>query len=226
MSAASNTASATTLAPPAPPPAQITFVGASNGTNKTATALVLPRPSGLQVGDVLVASVDVLGTAPTVVPTGWTLIRTDAIGTQMAKATYWHSVGSEPEPASYSWTFSSSSTASGVIVAYRGVDISAPIVHAGQVSDAASAVIVAPSVVTAQPGSMIIGLYGTATGATITPPATATKRTEIVGSGKLKVTSAVADVSQLSAGSTGALQATASKSAINVGHTISLTPAP
>jgi hypothetical protein len=223
-SAPSDTASATTPAPPAPPAPQIEFVSSSNGANKTAASLTLPRPTGLRSGDVLVASVDALGPIPSVAPSGWTLIRHDAVGTELSKATYWHAVGGTAEPGSYSWTFASSVTASGVIVAYRGAELVAPTVHGGQWSEAASAAIVAPSVVTTRPGSMLVAFYGTATGTTITPPATMTERTEIAGTGKAKTTSSVADARQTSAGSTGARQATGSKAAINVGHTIALAP--
>ena len=76
------------------------------------------------------------------------------------------------------------------------------------------------------PDTWLIAFFGATTNATITAPASMTKRAEVVSGGKLKMTSAMADEVWLSAGTTGARQATASKAAANVGHMIVLRPAP
>lgn len=227
LSAPSNQATVTTPGAPPPPPApRITFVSASNGANRVATSVVLPRPSGIQVGDILVASVDVGGSQVITPPVGWTWIRTDTANGQLTKATYWRLV-TNTEPGSWTWTFPESAAASGVVAAYRGVDGADPIVaNGGQASAAASAAIVAPSVTVGVPDTRLVALYGTATNATITPPSSMAKRSEVVSGGRLKMTSALADEVWSSAGTTGARQATASKAAANIGHLIVLRPAP
>ena len=220
LSALSNQATVTTPGAPPPPPAPISFVGASSGANKIGTSVTIPLPRGAQQGDVVVASVDVGGSQTITPPGGWTLIRTDAANGQMTKATYWHTVVAGE--LAYTWTFAQSVAASGVMAAYRGVDTLNPIVASGgQESAAASAAIVAPSIAT-EANTMLVAFYGTATNATVTPAAGMTKRSEAVSSGQLKMTSALADQFQASAGVTGARQATASKAASNIGHLIGL----
>ena len=84
----------TTSAPP--PPAGITLRASAQAANKGAATLVLPRPSGAQPGDVLVASIDVRGAPSITAPNGWTLVSPVTNGTDLTKATYWLLVGANP----------------------------------------------------------------------------------------------------------------------------------
>ena len=88
----SNTAQATTASPP---PAGIVFRAASQAANKPATTITIARPSGVLSGDVLLASIDVAGTPTLTAPNGWQPVRSDAAGSSLTKATYWHLVGPE-----------------------------------------------------------------------------------------------------------------------------------
>ena len=84
--------------------------------------------------------------------------------------------------------------ASGVIAAYDGVDVANPIAASGgRSSAAASAAIVAPSITTDVPNTMLVAFYGVATNAAITQATGMVERAEVVSSGRLKMTSAMAD---------------------------------
>ena len=84
----------------------------------------------------------------------------------------------------------------------------------------------APSITTDVPNTMLVAFYGIATNAAITQATGMVERAEVVSSGRLKMTSAMADQLLLPAGSSGARQATSSKAASNIGHLIALRPAP
>jgi hypothetical protein len=128
-----------------PSPAAVAYVSGSSLTNANgsgSTTLSINAPSGLSFGEVLVAAITVQGgTNTTVTPPGagggslddWTLIRRTNIGTTLSLLTYYRVIvnqdgdGSEDEPSSYVWTFSSSQRASGGISLYQNVDTSNPV---------------------------------------------------------------------------------------------------
>jgi hypothetical protein len=144
-------------------------------------------------------------------------------GADLVKATFWHLVGPN-EPGSYAWTFSSASAASGVLVAYAGVDHAAPLEAYTKASSSGTAVST-PSV-SAAAGSMLVGFFGIATNATFNPPSGMTERGDVaVTSGSVKVASEAAD-RLLSEADAGARTATASKAAVSIGQLVVLRPAP
>ncbi len=55
--------------------------------------------------------------------------------------------------------------------------------HGGQASAAASAAVVAPSITTDVPDTMLVAFYGSATNTKFAVPATMTKRTEVISNG-------------------------------------------
>ena len=122
-SAESDPAQTTT---PATQAGGVAFRGASSAGIRSGTTLSLARPSAVQAGDVLVASIDVLGSASLTAPAGWTTLRSDTTsGSELTKRTYWHVVGAV-DPATYVWTLSAAQPAAGVLVAYSGVDTGDP----------------------------------------------------------------------------------------------------
>jgi hypothetical protein len=209
---------------------KIGFRGALTAANKGAAGLTMGTPAAIQPGDVLIAVLDIQG-APTVtapvVPapvTGWTLIRDTGNGTTMHQLLYWKVVAAG-DPTSYRWTFSSSQAAAGTILAYTGVDPTAPI----EVSDAGIAAnskqITAPSVTSAYQGGLVLGFFGIAQQGSVTPPTGMFERAEILAAGKVKIISEVADAILRSAGPTTARVAVASKAGANIGQILLLRPA-
>ena len=214
--------------PPAPA-AGIHFRAASTAGNKGGTTLVINRPAGVQAGDVLVASIDVLGQPAITAPTGWTLIGSaaDQAGNTMTKATYWRKAVAQ-EPTSYTWTFSSKSAAAGVVQAYSGVDPTNPIDRTDtQVMSTAGMSITAPTIDVQSSGAMLLGFFGIAASASITPPSGMTERGESTGSlaNKTKIESEGSDKLLTSAGATGSYTATASQAGIGIGRLVALRPA-
>jgi hypothetical protein len=216
---------------PSPTPAPdgsgpITFRSASSGANTTDTSLTISRPPGIASGDLLLASIDARGKPNFTPPSGWQLVRMDENGTTMRKATYVRAAGSQ-EPASYTWQLSNSQAASGVIVAYAGVDLANPVVaHNGQVNSEASTFITAPSVDVSTADSMVVGLFGIAAYTSISPPPDMTERAqEGTPSTRYKVTSQASDVPWAAPGQTGEVTATADNSARSIGQLVVLRPA-
>ncbi len=203
---------------------KIDFRGAATAATRGATSITIARPGSTASGDVLIAMVDVRNAPTLTPPAGWTLISDTPNGTTMHQLVYWKPVG-ESEPASYTWTLSSSQASSGAIVAYRGVDPAAPIEATAAQTAASSKQIVAPSLTSAYDGGVIIGLYSVAQATTIAPPNAMFERGEAVASGKAKLTGEVSDATLQAAGSTGARTAVATKTGANIGQLLLLRPA-
>src|SRR5215211_1234746 len=215
-------ASATT---PNAPPAAIAFRSAATTTTRSGITVTVARPAGTQIGDVLVASVDVTGTPVITAPAGWTLVRRDEAATTLSQTAYVHVVGSS-EPSSYVWTFSAAQVASAVVLAYSGVDNAAPVGASSGQANASTTSITAPSVDVPSAGSRLVSLAGIRVNATITPPAGMTERAEVAGgSGGTKNVSEASDAA-VDVGSTGSRTSVASRAGVNIGQLVVLRRAP
>jgi len=215
-------ASATT---PNAPPAAIAFRSAATATTRSGITVTVARPAGTQIGDVLVASVDVTGTPVITAPAGWTLVRRDEAATTLSQTAYVHVVGSS-EPSSYVWTFSAAQVASAVVLAYSGVDNAAPVGASSGQANASTTSITAPSVDVPSAGSRLVSLAGIRVNATVTPPAGMTERAEVAGgSGGTKNVSEASDAA-VDVGSTGSRTSVASRAGVNIGQLVVLRRAP
>jgi VCBS repeat-containing protein len=225
-SAPSDSVSVTTPALPPPPPAGIQFVTVSAAANpNNSTNLVINRPNGAAAGHFLLASIDVRSGVTVDPPAGWTQLLSTKSGNSLEKITYYRFVV-EGEPASYVWSFNGVAAASGVILAYSGVDVTNPIDAVAGQANTSSTTLYAPSVTTVTANTMLVALYGISTNASIEPPASMTERAEVIGSsGKDKVSSEAADQALVDAGATGDRMARAAKAGVSVGQLIALRPA-
>lgn len=208
-----------------PEPTAIAFRAAASSTTIGATSLAVPAPAGVQPGDVLIAVIAVRGN-PTVTPSsGWTLLRNTGSGIVMHEVAFFHVAGGS-EPGSYTWTFSVSQAAVGEIVAYSGVDPVSPIDVSGGQSNASSTQVTAPSVITAGPGELLLGIFGFAASTTFSPPVQMLERTEASTAGaRRNVSLEIAEESLAGAGATGTRVAVAINAAVNVGQVVALRPA-
>jgi len=173
----------------------------------------------------MVATVAVRGAPTITAPAGWTLIRTDVNGTRETLAAF-DRVATASEPASHTWTFSTSEAAAGGILAYAGVDTSNPIdAHGGKVHRKSTS-IKAPSITTSANADAIIGFFEITGDDSMIPPVSMTERFDL-SSNTLKpyVTAAGADETQPTAGATGARIATAALPGFGIGQLIALRPA-
>jgi hypothetical protein len=214
--------------------AQIALRASSTGaTSSPSTSLTLPAPGGVQPGDLMLASVDVLlgGAGSIGSPAGWTLIRRDSGTTggsaSLSQALYFKLASAE-EPSSYRWTFSSVTGGSGGILAFSGIDPAAPIdAHSGRYRNYPKSLI-APSVVTTARNAVLVGLYGTASrgSITVTPPSGMIERLETrTTGGTYQTTSEVAEGPMAVPASTGERIAIASERAsAGIGQLVALRP--
>lgn len=203
----------------------IGFRGASAAGNTTGTTLVIPAPAGVASGDVLLAAVGVRGSPGITPPSGWTLARSDQVGFTVKQSVYWKVAGSA-EPASYTFTFGSSQGASGTIVAYTGVDTSAPVDVAGGQTGDGTAPPTAPSVTTTTANDRLVAFFGLAAATGIGAPAGMTERAEAsTTAGTYRTTTEAADQALGAAGATGSRVASTSSTASSIGQVVALRPA-
>lgn len=202
----------------------IAFRSSTTAANNAAATLTIGVPS-VEVGDVLIGSVDFRGQPTVTPPAGWTLIRQDNNGTVIRKATYYHGVTATPEPGSYTWRFSTKPAAVGSILAYSGVSTSAPVMASSGQANAGSKSVTAPSVTTTGP-AVVVGLFGVNKGTALAPPADMVERTEIRSAATVRypLTAEAADLIP-GVGATGPKVATSTTSGASIGQLVALNPA-
>lgn len=93
----------------------------ANTAATPASSLTLNIPAGCVANDVLLACIGVAGGtgASITPPSGWTLVSTQAQGTNMLMNVYWY-LATGYDASSFAWTFDSARQASGFILDYSG----------------------------------------------------------------------------------------------------------
>jgi hypothetical protein len=196
----------------------ISFVAASSANNGTgATSLSVNKPAGVAQGDVMVATLTATGTGSITTPSGWTVVTDATQGTALRQITY-YKVGGASEGSSYSWGLGTSRSTSAGIVAYRGVNQTAP-VDASATATGTSGNAVGPSVTTSAANDQVVALVSFATATTVTADASTTERYD-VSSGS--TTSEAADSTQASAGTTTAKTARPASGSAWIAATVAL----
>ena len=222
-------ATALALAPAATRP-QPRFVGLATKTSASTKALDVARPTGVGVGDLLLAAIDLRqATARGVgVPEGWRPIRRDRARhgrSSLTQALYYKLAGAQ-EPSRYQWRFSKAVPALGAIVAYRGVDAGSPIASSSGHASRNVRSIQAPGLRPRPAGVFLVGFFGhTGPGAT-RPPAGLRERLDRRGGGRrFHVRLEAVDSSPAGASAKGAKSATAVvKQRLAIGQLVALRP--
>jgi MSHA biogenesis protein MshQ len=227
------------LAPPAR--AEIVYIGSSSagGGAAATTTLVIARPGGTAIGRLLIAQISHRGgSAVTVSSPGWASVPgTASVSTSPTTLTtvLMYKWATAAEPASYTFTLSSSQRVAGGILSYAGVDPTSPFESVGgQANSAASGNATAPAVNVTNTNSYVAWFWAGARDAlTITPPGAAsppvlpaapTPRYQVAngGGGPNGVTIRSAEARPGATGSTGAKTATLSSSVVSTGQTVLL----
>jgi hypothetical protein len=197
----------------------------SSAANATATTLVIPVPSVVESGDVLIAEVAVRGKPAIAKPAGWVFLRSN-VSTAPQKQSLYYRVATGTEPTSYTWTFSNPKAAAGGILDYSGVNTSTPIdAHAGQ-ANGRSTSLTAPSIQTTVTGDAVIAFFDITRNNQVTPPTSMTERFEVASNTVSPyLTAECADQIMATAGATGGRIATASLAGVNIGQLVALRPA-
>jgi len=185
-----------------------------------ASSIVIDVPAGVRAGDMLLAALSVRSAPSVNTPAGWTLLRDDVSSGNLRTALYYR-VATGAESASYTWTFSASRRAIGLIVGYRGV--SAIGASGANVNGSATTSIVAPSVTPGVAGATLVAFFSVRASAAINSPASMDERAD-ANSGGTGVSIAVADEYLSGSGATGTRTAT-STSERNIGQSVILLPA-
>jgi hypothetical protein len=199
--------------------------GTAFGFNDESTVLTIPVPMEAQHGDVFIASVDMERKGSISGPTGWRLVREDNHGNDLRKATYVRVAGPN-EPVDYTWELSRTRGASGVMLAYGGVDAEDPIETIAGSRNPSSTALVAPSLMVDTVGARLVALYGVLGAPEVVPPPDLTGLGTATTTAKRKITTHAADGEILSPGATGEQIAVADEAGLSIGHLLSLRPAP
>ena len=144
---------------PPPPGGPITRVGIGTVVNTTATIVVsIPAPSGIGAGDMLVSCLALNGgnVGSSGVPAGWTSIAA-VTGISNPHVFGYYRVASASEPASYSWTLTSSVANSGGIARYTGVSASQPLDGVVNASGASATSATLPGLTTSAANDALVG---------------------------------------------------------------------
>ena len=213
-------------------PAKVAAFVAATSAGSSGTTLTINRPAGTAACDVMVAAVAFRPeTAAITPPAGWTLVRRiDNSNIRENSLAVYYKVAGSSEPASYSWTLSTSTGIVGGIRSFRGVDTADPIdVENGQ-NTSSGLSHATPSVTTTVAYTMLVTSHGFSSAATWTAPAGMTEAFDVAslavpnGSGE---SMDGAYVLQAAAGSSGTKTATASgDSDVGNAHILALRPAP
>lgn len=194
--------------------------------NVSAASIAVSVPSRTVAGDVMIAAVTTRNAATITAPAGWTAVGglNTSSGSTMRSAVYYRVV-TGAEPASYTFTLSSSGRAVGIIAAYRGVDTANPIDVAGGQANSSASTITAPSVTASVSGGTLVALFSIATGTTISAPAGMNLRGSDTSGAASGIAMGLADQYLAASGATGTRGASAGSSAVNVGQLLVLRPA-
>jgi len=175
----------------------------------------------------MIAQVTVRGGTGTTLtaPAGWSLVRRDNRGTQIAEGIYVHVVTGVSEPANYTWKFSAGNDAAGGMAAYTGVNTASPIDVSGGQGNASSTSVTAPSVTVpaGHTGDRLLALFAIPNSSAMTLPGAITGRWNFhaVGWG---ISAAMGDAS-VPSGATGNYVAIQGTSTVNIGALVALLPA-
>lgn len=183
-------------------------------------------PAGTVVGDVMIAAIATTpSSVPITAPAGWTLIRavTQTTTTSNRVSTYYR-VATAGEPASYTWTLSTTHAgAAGGIVSYSGVDTSNPVDVSAGAATASSLSHAAPSITPTVAGDMLVTVHAYASASSWTPPAGMTERVDMASrsANNAGVTLEMNDLPLATTAATGTKTATAASNA-DTGGTVSI----
>jgi len=214
----------------------IAYVSTSLPTlqNQNVSSVQITNPTGLAVGDLMLAVLSQNNPGSPVVSTatGWTsvLTRTYTSGGSTVGTTVYYrfATAADLSNGSFTFSFTSSRRSAGAIMAFRGVDTVTPINASGSQGNASATSMTAPGITTADNDTMLVASYSFIQGAnSATPPAGMTEAYDAAtGAGPNGVTIEGAYGLQAAVGATGTEVATAASAAVNIGALVALTPAP
>ena len=146
------------------PPAAPSVRSSATGTVAAGTDVVISQPAGLAAGDLMLAAIADRGAATDTItpPSGWTVVVDQARGS-VGRMIVYSKVATGSEPASYTFTCSSTNTQAGAIVALRNA--TAVDASAGATATVATGLHTCPTVTAAGGNELAVRIVATAVGA-------------------------------------------------------------
>ncbi|MBL9077614.1 MAG: Ig-like domain-containing protein [Planctomycetes bacterium] len=197
---------------------EVEVVAAAGGSSGTGvSSLALSVPAGTVADDLLLAAVAVRPSSATVTPpSGWTLVRRidNSTGATNSLLVY-RRAATAGEPASHTFSFSTSTGGAGGIAAFRWVDTAAPIDAENGQSNASGLLHAAPSVTSTDADAMLVTVHAFSSSATWTEPTGMTEAFDVrsEASGATGISLCLCYLPWPTAGATGTRTATASNDA-------------
>ena len=141
------------------------------GTNGAgATSLNLAKPTGAQLGDVLIAQIAINSSGTVITaPSGWHLILTTQSSTSFEEVTF-YKAATASEPASYTWNFAAKHPATGAIDCFIGVDTARPIDASSGKYNSSTATVSFTQITTTAPNDMLLAFVAVSGNTTVTQP--------------------------------------------------------
>jgi hypothetical protein len=211
----------------------ITFRGASTGTAASGDlTLTINLPPGTAANDAMAASIAFRpNTAVVTPPAGWALIRRlDNGGGSPNSLAIYGKVATISEPASYTWTFNTSTGSAGGIQSFTGADLTNPFDGDNAASTVSALTHTAPGMTTTAANDMIVTTHSFASGATWTRPTGMTEAFDVSSTtvpDALGISVLGSYTVQAAVGATGNKTATASNDAdTGNAHILAIRPAP
>ena len=195
-------------------------------------SVTITAPAGLATGDALVAFVGQnTSSLPivTAVPTGWTLVLEKNDGSSIGVAVY-SRVATSTDVAgtsTYTWTFQGSARSGGLMLDFRGVLSTAPVVTSASTVNGNSGNYTAPSITPGIPNTELVVLYAADNGGggMNVPTAMTSAYVGATGAGPNGLVIGAFTEALAASTATGTLQSTTNNSAVNIGISLAFQPA-
>jgi len=218
---------------PTPSWGSITYVAPPSASVLSSSAVgsvTITAPAGLTTGDVLIAFVGQnTSSLPivTAVPTGWTLVSgndSSSIGAVYSRVATSADVAGT---TTYTWTFQGLARSGGVMLDFRGVSITAPVVASPAPVNGTSSNYTAPSITPGISNTQLVVLFAaeTGNGGINVPTGMTSAYVGATGAGPNGLVIGAFVEALAASTATGTLQSTANSSAANIGISLALQPA-
>jgi MSHA biogenesis protein MshQ len=216
---------------PAPSWGSISYVASSASTLSSSTvgSVTITAPAGLATGDALIAFVGQNTSGLPIVntvPTGWTLVLEKNDGSSIGVAVYFR-VATSADVAStttYTWTFQGSARSGGLMLDFRGVLNTVPVVTSAATVNGTSSNYTAPSITPGISNTELVVLFAAdnGNGGINVPTGMTSANVGATGAGPNGLVMGAFTEALSASTATGTLQSTTNNSAANIGISLAL----
>lgn len=216
--------------------ADVAVVAHTITTPANSTSCAPTKPTGLAVGNLMLAQISMRRERTLSAPSGWALVGSESrVVTDLMTSAIYYKVATSGDVAASSWTWSWSDNAENIcaITAFSGVDTTTPIGASGGSTNSSTSTTIAAGSLTPTTANSMLAIFATAGGedavsgyqiATSNPGSWTEQYDQNTALGN-DLTVSMAYAIRAATTSTGAAQATFGLSRISVGHIVAINPA-